>query len=258
MLIDCSQSMEGNPMESTIYQLMNLVTFASKIKIPFRVFGFADNGSYPKENHIPGDRLSPNEVMITRKSFELREYFSSDMSFSELQRAHINMMGLAMIHGKDLDEYIPPNERLMSTPLDSALYCMVDYISEFRDSENCDIVNLVVLTDDYSADNCMFYIDDTTGKIQGMNKIKEAYIRSKDKRYIEEVSYQRDTTRAFLSLLKRTNNINIAGFFVGSKYNIERKIGNFADDFSVGQAMKDHLREHDYVLSEEMGYDEFI
>ena len=150
MLLDWSGSMAPN-MASTIDQLLNLVMFCKKVKIPFEVYAFTDNWSATNTPFLREKKLqNPVGTLIpSDRDFKLMTLFDSKMKLSDFNDACVGMMALreCLENGRYYRFYIPRGMNLGGTPLDDALVCMPSVIKKFIETSRIQIANLVVLTD---------------------------------------------------------------------------------------------------------------
>lgn len=154
MYLDWSGSM-ASQMAGTIDQLLNLVMFCRKVKIPFEVYAFSDAVS---RSQMFGEAMAPKNVPAFKDkhlyAYDSREcalitLFDSAMSLNDFNSMIGNMMVLreCLSNGRYYRFNIPSDMQLGGTPLDTALLMAPDVIEKFKKKTKAQIVNFVVLTD---------------------------------------------------------------------------------------------------------------
>ncbi len=145
MFIDWSGSMSSE-LFNTMKQVLNLVMFCKKVNIPFEVYSFTDHvkdiENWPK--------VKMNEVQTPKHGqygigtqFRLVNMLSSRMNGKEFKKA----MELVFINAShefnwDMEEYA-----LAQTPLNQCIVVSESLLSEFKSSNNLQVVNAIYLTD---------------------------------------------------------------------------------------------------------------
>lgn len=234
LLLDCSGSMMHN-MHGSIEQILVLASFCRKVNIPFEVYGFNDNAN-PK---FGGDRhglfkdiyfkYKPNDVAL-EGNIQLRNYLSSKMSNVEFSKALRNMLILRDAFGHRYYG-VPPEENLCATPLIQAVVACGSIMKDFRQKNNLDITNLVIVHDG-DADNCTLkYTGDKSQSHSGTWNLgliewcdKNVYLVDKDIKFQEKLGPQGDkvyrdyygsnSLAAYLKWFKKYTQSNVFGFFI--------------------------------------------
>ncbi len=269
MYIDMSASMEGN-MRGTIEQLICLVLFCRKVKIPFAVYGFNDikstgreYGIYPISDY---HKSNLSEILI-RKGFELREYFSSEMTQSELSLAFTNMMAVASFYATErgIERTCPPTERLGSTPLNETLFCATQMVSEFKNRNKIDIVNVVFLTDGEATGSLVYQSDEGYPRYVHEHELIYLYSKKKKKTYLLKsveggFMTNTDTTECLLKILKDVCDTNVIGFYISSS-GLSHYVSNVMDKGSQSSTVKNAQKtfhENGVVELSNVGYDSYF
>ena len=145
MFIDWSGSMAGE-LFNTMKQVLNLVMFCKKVNIPFEVYSFTDR----EEDIENWPKVKMNEVQTPKQGqygigtqFRLVNMLSSRMNGKEFKKA----MELVFINASydfnwDMKQYA-----LAQTPLNQCIAVSESLLSEFKSSNNLQIVNAIYLTD---------------------------------------------------------------------------------------------------------------
>lgn len=157
MIVDMSGSMAGS-MPGSISQIINLVMFCKKVNIPFEVFGFSDVVASKKNigRGVQAVSSGRTDDIILPSNFSLRNYFSSKMSGAEYNEMLVYMICLMSYYSTNRSDYyssIPQEDGLGCTPLDEAILCLTQFVPEFKESYNLDIVNTILLTDGDGTSN---------------------------------------------------------------------------------------------------------
>jgi len=145
MFIDWSGSMAGE-LFNTMKQVLNLVMFCKKVNIPFEVYSFTDR----EEDIENWPKVKMNEVQTPKQGqygigtqFRLVNMLSSRMNGKEFKKA----MELVFINASydfnwDMQQYA-----LAQTPLNQCIAVSESLLSEFKSSNNLQVVNAIYLTD---------------------------------------------------------------------------------------------------------------
>ena len=159
MLVDMSGSM-GRHMAGTIEQLLIQVAFCKKVGIPFDVYGFSAS-AMSLQNEQFGAFADPKNfqdcedgsVLIDLEGFALLQLISSELPMSEYNRSFKKLLGYKSgfeWRGDDprLERYsVPQHLYLGATPLSPALIVASKIAKEFKERNNIEIMNTVVLSD---------------------------------------------------------------------------------------------------------------
>ena len=150
-ILDWSGSMNF-VLRDTVKQLLNLVWFCKKVKIPFNVYAFT-NEWYRNcdDNRIPqmpyGELLHQSftdyELRIN-DTFNLLNMISSDSSVKEFEQHCKNLFCLAC---NSSNSYNYPRLSLSGTPLNEAIVSLHSLIPEFKSKYKVEKLNTIILTD---------------------------------------------------------------------------------------------------------------
>lgn len=157
-ILDWSGSM-SDVLTDTVKQLFNLIWFCKKVSIPFEVYAFTSD--FPKfgftldEN---GDRVyksPPNTykkrdgVLQVYEQFSLMNMFSSKTKIKELDNQMKTIFRIAEGFNRDHYTYypIPGKLSLSGTPLNDTLIALHEIIPQFKEKNNVEKVQCVILTD---------------------------------------------------------------------------------------------------------------
>jgi len=111
-------------------QMLNVVMFCKKVKIPFEVFGFTSGGTHQSMSN-------QDEVILS--DLNLKNYLSSRMNQNEFSEAFEFFS--SMIYNKSIFEYMG------GTPLVNSLIVMNQFIGKFKSENSLDVVNFIVISD---------------------------------------------------------------------------------------------------------------
>ena len=220
LFIDLSGSM-AESMMGTIEQLLILVSFCRKVNIPFEVYGFSDRAeSYALLfDKNANDRFTQREgeFFINCSMFHLKQYFSSNMSRQEFNRAVLNMLAVGAANKRRYFNAIP-TETLNGTPLDSAIIASIQIAENFRKSNRLEVLTTMFLTDGSSADSPTGVYGEKSCVTPFHNYITRNYnlnISHKSGHSVQ-ISSKDPVTKGLLMLLKKVTNANVIGFFIGT------------------------------------------
>tara|TARA_B100000073_G_scaffold161472_1_gene133480 strand:- start:315 stop:2615 length:2301 start_codon:yes stop_codon:yes gene_type:complete len=288
MFIDWSGSM-SDKLKNTLHQLMVLTMFCQKVKIPFEVYAFSNNGRAKlfKPSYQVGD------ITIDHK-FHLINLASSKMRAKEFHSALMNMFHVACKHDnrlwysyrrrlntdyedtawiRDLPE-IPRGYGLSSTPLNDCIMAAYKLVPAFVEKYSIDKMNTIFLTDGCSDGNNgkIELLEDNTdpyrqkmsddfvaGPMMSYDKNSILVDRKTKKQYDCEYSWRNKNglTENLLQILKDRTGSKVLGFYVSAR----KRIDNYAMDkyFSYRDRSKVHaeMRRNKVVtVTNSTGYDE--
>lgn len=152
--IDWSGSM-ADYLEETVKQLISLVTFCYRIKIPFEVYAFSDNHNMNDQQSFENKRIEsalmrkPNTIDIGN-NFSMIEFFNSKATLSEFQRMCRNLfvMSCSPHYRRDKRENgVAEKYDLNGTPLNEAMTWLYDYVGDFKMRHQVEKLTLIKLTD---------------------------------------------------------------------------------------------------------------
>jgi cobalamin biosynthesis protein CobT len=150
LLLDKSSSMHRN-MYSSIEQILILASFCRKVNIPFLVYGFGNHTlsrkvDFPNDDVTEESGFTHNENEFYLNDCYLREYLNSSMSNSEWTASVKNV--LMLMEGFARGSYCSPNSELLSnTPLIESIIAIEPIINNFKQKNNLDIINTVIVHD---------------------------------------------------------------------------------------------------------------
>ena len=163
LLLDKSSSMHRN-MYSSIEQILILASFCRKVNIPFLVYGFGNHTlsrkvDFPNDDVTEESGFTHNENEFYLNDCYLREYLNSSMSNSEWTASVKNV--LMLMEGFARGSYCSPNSELLSnTPLIESIIAIEPIINNFKQKNNLDIINTVIVHDgDSDSIHCKCEID---------------------------------------------------------------------------------------------------
>jgi hypothetical protein len=251
MYVDYSGSMK-NTLGAVLKQIINLVMFCDKVKIPFKVIGFTNNSSNYYKKYDVKSNISPREFV----NFEL---FSSEMSKSELNRAiedvffydiesNVNNPWVARVSPS---EY----ETLGGTPLDATIITAITLAKMFKRTYNIDKLNTIFLTD---GDSHPITVDDDNGGYRRYyNKL---FVNIDGKKYqVDTLSYKSDTTRDLLKIYKDSVGGSLIGYFIPDSHKAVRDLFRTAECNgrveSAQVARREYNKHNHYEFTDFKGYD---
>jgi len=151
-VLDWSGSM-NDVMLDTLKQLYNLLWFCKKVNIPFEVYAFTNE-------HPPvGDtfhRLAYEKkegLALVPECFSMMNLFTSKTRNKELEVQMKSIFRLACLFGHQVytQYHMPIGMNLSGTPLNEALISLHQILPQFKNENNVEKVQCVILTDGESA-----------------------------------------------------------------------------------------------------------
>jgi len=279
LVLDWSGSMVDN-IKGTIAQLLNLVWFCRRTKIPFTVMAFSD--VYGRATLHDRKSLKKHQTFkagdISCHAFHLLEFFSSNMTVTEENDMmhYLWMMACRWGGYRDWNELGYPYQVLESlnmggTPLNDAIIAMMDFVPQFKKDTGVQKVNTIFLTD--GASNCLDGVFDlkldtetgehheiTDGTFRWNNRAKLIINDPVTNKTFETKGNVTDT---LLKILKgRVYGMNVVGFFLagqGRRGTVTARtlsyILNSWDD-DVKEGLK-KLKKDKFLAITSKGYDEY-
>lgn len=228
LFLDMSGSMAGN-MRGTIEQLVTLMMFCRKVRIPFEVYGFTNNGivndKYSKSDEMRTNRTNvlgstDKELEIGDNCFNLLQFVSDNCStakFNEVVRTLL-MCAKAYDSGRTMRDakIFVKNSHIMglaSTPLEESIMVARSIADKFRAKNRVEVLNTVFLTDGDGDNNIGI-----TGLRYGAYHVT---ITDSDTNTVSTVKYNDDSYRnqmqvALLELYKKSTGSRLINFFIAS------------------------------------------
>ena len=147
-VLDWSGSMSG-VMLDTIKQLYNLLWFCKKVNIPFEVYAFT-NDHPPVGDTIHKLAYEKKEgLALVSETFSMLNLFTSKTKNKDLQDQMKSVFRLASAFSYSIhtEYYIPVGMNLSGTPLNEAIISLHQILPQFKNNNNVEKVQCVILTD---------------------------------------------------------------------------------------------------------------
>lgn len=154
--IDWSGSM-ADYLGETVKQLISLVTFCYRCKIPFEVYAFSDNFDYNQREELDMRRVAMHSMykagnLSLGAQFRMIEFFNSKATLSEFNRMcrNIYIMSNGYRYRTDQREgtsSVTSKYELNGTPLNEAMVWLYNHIGNFKSKHNVEKLTLIKLTD---------------------------------------------------------------------------------------------------------------
>jgi hypothetical protein len=277
MVLDWSGSMCDN-LKGTIEQLLQLVMFCRRTKIPFEVFAFTScykglSGYYSRGTYVD---VNFGEIAIS-DNMSLLNFFSSKMSAAEEEKMMHYLWMIGKRYGQRTYEdwsvtgfpVNPPSAySLGGTPLNDAIVVLMDFLPKYKKAAGVQKINTIFLTD--GASNQLPGVKDNNELgdfYQGFRKENLLIDPVTNKRY-EFGGYGhgrigQDVTDTLLKALKgRVSGMNVVGFFLagsGRKGAVSRNTWYYllmGGTITADAAMAE-MRKNKVVVLESKGYDQY-
>jgi hypothetical protein len=268
LFLDMSGSMASN-MRGTIEQLVTLMMFCRKVRIPFEVYGFTNNGvvndKYSKSDAMRANRASDTvssgkELEIGDNSFNLLQFVSDNCSSAKFNEVVRTLLMCA----KGYDYSVRPSRRterfvrnsdimgLASTPLEESIMLARSIADKFRAKNRVEVLNTVFLTDGDGDNNI------TVGGRYGSHHINitdASTNASVTVKYNDEV-YRTQLQVALLELYKKATGSRVINFYI-APYNpkwVAKRIHNSAEDFDT--KWKNEWKQKFFHTTKSFGFDD--
>ena len=240
--IDWSGSMDGYLLE-TMKQLISLVTFCYRAKIPFEVYAFSDQNNhlnYEERGALHAIPYVPAKDSISLRGsyFQMFQFFSHKMTLSEFNRMCRNlfiMSSAAVLRdGYRCDSAISYKYQLNGTPLNQAMIWLYNNVGEFKRVNQVEKLTLIKLTDgDGCGMNC-YYDDQLEEKFITAYGYRD-HIRSRLVTYLRDPVTQKiyrfnrdDMTNTICKMIEDRHDCAVVGYHVTGRgrreltYHLER------------------------------------
>ena len=292
LLLDKSGSMSDN-LTASYEQILILAMFCRKVNIPFTAYGFG-NADHVRDTDFPGemshhdvrdsrtyDCFSENNQEMNLSSVYLREMINSKMSNSEFSKAVKNILCLMDAWsgrwGTRNNFYRPPSDSLSNTPLTEAMIACQPLITEFKTTNNLDIVNLCVVHDgDADEINSFISKDGVTPRTYFGANYQNVFLCDKKNKVQQEVPAGDDGVRiAIGNWLTKTTGVKIIGFYLAPNSAMKGAIRRRLFNAELNELRKDErakwyelkeayskyskiLRKEKFLESKNPGYESFF
>lgn len=268
LFLDMSGSMASN-MRGTIEQLVTLMMFCRKVRIPFEVYGFTNNGvvndKYSKSDAMRANRAndtvsSGKELEIGDNSFNLLQFVSDNCSSAKFNEVVRTLLMCA----KGYDYSARPSRRaeifvsnshimgLASTPLEESIMVARSIADKFRAKNRVEVLNTVFLTDGDGDNNI------SVGNRYGSHHVNitdASTNASVTVKYDDEV-YRTQLQVALLELYKKATGSRVINFFIAPynpKWAAKRMYGG-AEDFDI--KWKNEWKQKFFHVTKSFGFDD--
>ena len=268
LFLDMSGSMSSN-MKGTIEQLVTLMMFCRKVRIPFEVYGFTNNGvvndKYSKSDAMRANRASEmgssgKELEIGDNSFNLLQFVSDNCSSAKFNEVVRTLLMCA----KGYDYSARPSRRaeifvsnshimgLASTPLEESIMVARSIADKFRAKNRVEVLNTVFLTDGDGDNNI------SVGNRYGSHHVNitdASTNASVTVKYDDEV-YRTQLQVALLELYKKATGSRVINFYIAPynpKWAAKRMYGGAAD---FDTKWKNEWKQKFFHVTKSFGFDD--
>jgi len=268
MVVDWSGSMCEN-LKGTIEQLLQLVMFCRRTKIPFEVFAFTscyNRNAYSNSGFV---EVNYGEITISN-DMRLLNFFSSKMSAADEEKMMHYVWMIAKRYGRQYENWRetgyptnpPSSYSLGGTPLNDAIITLMDFLPKYKKASGVQKINTIFLTD--GASNNLVGVKDANDRgdfYQGFKTENLLIDPVNNKRY--EFGRNGITNVLLEALKNRVYGMNVVGFFLagqGSRGTIKRNTWWYLlrdDKLDVEQAMA-KMRKDKVVMLDSRGYDQYF
>ena len=270
MVVDWSGSMCDN-LKGTIEQLLQLVMFCRRTKIPFEVFAFTscyNRNAYSNSGFV---EVNYGEITISN-DMRLLNFFSSKMSAADEEKMMHYVWMIAKRYGRQYENWKetgypinpPSSYSLGGTPLNDAIIALMDFLPKYKKASGVQKINTIFLTDGASSNLIgVKDVNDRGDFYQGFGKENLLIDSVTNKRYEAALTHGTITNVLLKALKGRVYDMNVVGFFLaGSGRNgaVKRNTwlyilrdGNLTTDQAMAEMRKDKV-----VMLDSKGYDQYF
>ena len=261
-ILDWSGSMKEHLIE-TIKQLYTLIWFCEKVNIPFDVYAFS-NSYFGNENNPYTYNSGIKEVdkFYIDPAFSLMNFFTSGLKKSNFDKQLRDIFRISWYHCNWVQYLIPPQFSLSGTPLNEALICTHNIISQFKNKHNIQKIQCIILTDGEASPipYGFVYGKDENGNKIGIRHIdpEYTYLRNLNTGYTYKFGYNYwNFTRVLLDDLRQSfPDVNFIGIRIGLMRDIMYIVRRF---ISLNEKEEKKIKkEKNYSLKNYSGYDSYI
>lgn len=250
MVIDWSGSMTGC-ISDTLMQMLTLVEFCRKIRIPYEVYAFSDqdtkNGG-EKKNRI----VSPN-------SLRLIQFMSDKMTLKEYNESLMHLLHYCNVMKPKIPAMgnYPSNLNMGGTPLNSSIIAATRIINDFKKRTKAEIVNFMILTDGENTDSSF-------GNFNAKDIIVLRDRQSRNQISINVGRYingRNCSTIALLNMLKKKCDCNTMGFYLVDKSyasGVIQSLGNVTAGSPEHSKLMDSFNNKKFAEVNTAGYDSYF
>jgi len=246
MFIDWSSSMRGC-IDATIRQVMCLAWFCRRTNIPFEVYGFSDCSLLDRS-----ERNNPTGNTVALHNLTLHRLVSSNMNTTDFTRS-MNIMYHMATSGVD---NAPRGYTLHGTPLYQTVVAARYIVDRFRERNNLQIVNTVILTDGDDGDGLHTA---TTNARWYRAVVRDMQTRAQVE--MQEGVNEQHRFGALLNLLRFTTGSNVIGFYLvnsGGGKNALSHVSGVNRDTPEFDTLLAEFRNKRYAEVAVPGYDAFF
>ena len=232
--IDWSGSMHDYLTE-TVKQLISLVTFCYRLRIPFEVYAFSDSSVLDKEQFMEQltSAIQPNTLAIDSR-YHMIQFFSNKMKLSEFNTMCRNLYVMSTAydyrtHRTEDDQPNPIGDKyqLNGTPLNEAMIWLYNYVGEFKVVNQVEKLTVIKLTDGDANGMSRYYDDEEpraqymsntdyrTDPVTGISKRVKRVILVSDKYTKKSYSYEPyGCTNLVCKMIQERHNAAVVGYHV--------------------------------------------
>jgi hypothetical protein len=269
LFLDMSGSMASN-MRGTIEQLVTLMMFCRKVRIPFEVYGFTNNGvvndKYSKSDAMRANRASDmgasgKELEIGDNSFNLLQFVSDNCSSAKFNEVVRTLLMCA----KGYDYSARPSRRaeifvsnsvimgLASTPLEESIMIARSIADKFRAKNRVEVLNTVFLTDGDGDNN--IGVNGHRQRPVHVTVTDASTNASVTVKYDDDI-YRTQVQVALLELYKKATGSRVINFFIAPynpKWAAKRMYGGAAD---FDTKWKNEWKQKFFHVTKSFGFDD--
>jgi hypothetical protein len=261
IFLDWSGSMCEN-LRGTVEQLLTLIYFCQKIKVPYEVYAFSTEymrWAEDREKFMGGIKVSTeNNTVMINTYFNLMNLFSSRMKVSEFRTMANDLLHFANVSNfsfSRLRSNVHSFMGLGGTPLNDTIFSASRIVNLFRKEYKTEIVNVIFLTD--GEDSSSLSMTGSYYSICESTIHQSSYIFDKQTKKRYQVD-SKGVTPVLLNILKDRTGCNLIGFYILPKKrrDFDHALHMFGSIISDDSFKK--FKEEKFYGVENYGYDEYF
>jgi hypothetical protein len=280
MVVDFSASMIGSNLRFALEQALCLASFCKKANIAFDVYSFTTGSAAasvrgktaahrvsPQPTYDVSNQFSDNsrtdQIVFTR-NLKMTNLISSNMSSSDYAKSFSYLTYYAKYHSNKNARYlpideavkyidracIPPSLNMSNTPYIEMVYATRKIANEFKEKNNIQIMNVIVLSDGIGNSEMSFrerannyiIVDPLTG-----NKLKMS----------DEYYYTVNHQKTICELIFGNMDANVIGYYVENSSNGIRKTVSSLDISTQYENIKREINKNGFCQISMKGFDEY-
>lgn len=260
IFLDWSGSMIEN-MHGTMEQVLTLVSFCQKIKVPYEVYAFStEYCKHAEEYYAYTPMQKPaNDFggIYFGDRFNLLNLLSSKMSSREFRTMANDLLVFSKVNNNHFGRFVVNNEfRLGGTPLNVTIVAASEIVNRFRKTYKTEIVNVAFMTD--GEDSSYLSLSESWKTVRESTYQSQSYVNDLETKKRYKVG-PLGVTPTLLQILKDRSGCNLIGFYILTKS--KREFSSAFSRLCTAGSMEESFskfKEDKFLGILDYGYDEYF